>query len=102
MNGLHGLQALRQVLARGNFERDACVADLALGPRQALGHRRFRHYKRPCQLRRIEAAQRAQDQRHLRLRAQRRVAAGEDQTQQVVIRGVFGKRRAVVVQPIVF
>ena len=68
----------------GHGVRNAGVADLALGAHQALGHRRRRHQKRARDLVGLQAAQRAQRQRDLRLERKRRMAAGEDQAQAIV------------------
>ena len=68
----------------GTRIRNAGVANLALGAHQPLRHRRRGHEKRARDLVRLEAAQRAQRQRDLRLERQRRVAAGEDQPQAIV------------------
>ena len=63
---------------------DAGVADLVLGPDQALGHGRLGHQERPGDLGRAQAGQRAQGQRDPGLQRQGRMAAGEDQPQPVV------------------
>src|SRR3954454_17045161 len=65
-------------------ERDAGVADLPLGPDEALGERRLRDEEGASDLRRLEPADEAQRQRDLRLRRERRVAAGEDQLEPLV------------------
>ena len=64
--------------------RDAGVVDLALGPHEALRHRRLGHEERAGDLGRGEAGERAQRERDLRLDRQRRVAAREDQAEPVV------------------
>ncbi len=71
-------------LRLGHDIGNAGVANLALGAHQPLRHGRRGHQKRARDLVGLEAAQRAQGQRDLRLRSQRRVAAGEDQAQAVV------------------
>src|SRR3954452_4884049 len=65
-------------------ERDAGIADLPLGSDEALGERRFRDEKGARDFRRLEAADEAQRQRDLRLRRERRVAAGKDQLEPFV------------------
>ena len=76
----------------------AC-ADLRLRAHQALRHRRRRHQERARDLLRLEAAQRAQRQRDLRLDGQRRVAAGEDEAQPIVTHGHLVDLAARVVAP---
>src|SRR3954464_7164792 len=65
-------------------ERDAGVADLPLGPDEALGERRLRDEEGARDLRRLEAADEAQRQRDLGIRRERRMAAGEDQLEPFV------------------
>ena len=64
--------------------RDPRVADLALRADEALRHRRLGDQEGAGDLRRRQAAERAQGERDPRLRRERRVAAGEDQPQAVV------------------
>ena len=61
--------------------------DLALGPDQALGHGGLGHQEGPGDLGGLEPAEQAQGQRHLGGGGQRRVAAGEDQAEAVVVHG---------------
>ena len=58
--------------------------DLALGADEPLRHRRLGDQEGARDLLGVEAAERAQRQRHLRLGRQRRVAAGEDQLEPLV------------------
>jgi hypothetical protein len=79
----HGPQALGQVGLARDAVRDPSVADLALRTHKPLCHRR-RHAERARDLRRRQAAEQPQRQRDARGRAERRVAAGEDQPQPLV------------------
>src|SRR5688572_22141948 len=81
-------RVLFRSLAR-DAERDAGVADLGLGAHQPLRHRRLRHEERVRDLGGGQAAEQAQRQRHLGGRGERRVAAGEDQSQPVVAHGTL-------------
>ena len=58
------VQPLGQELGRRHAVRDPGVADLALGPDQALGQGRLRDEEGPGDLGRRQAAERAQGQRH--------------------------------------
>ena len=80
----HGVEALGHVLRLGHGVGNAGVADLALGADQALRHRRRRHQKGARDLVGLEAAERAERQRDLRLERQRGMAAGEDQAKAIV------------------
>src|SRR5262245_31846881 len=63
----------------GHAQGNAGVADLPLRANETLCQRRFGDEERPRDLGRFEAADEAERQRHLGLRRERRVAAGEDQ-----------------------
>ena len=65
-------------------QRDPGVADLPLRAHETLRERRLRDEERTRDLGRLEAADEAQRQRDLRLRRERRVAAGEDQLEPLV------------------
>ena len=78
------VEPLGQELGRRDAVGDPGVADLALGPDEALGEGRFRDEERPGDLGRRQAAERAQRQRHPRVHRERRMAAGEDEAQAVV------------------
>ena len=80
----HRLQALGEAVRGRHLVGDPGVANLLLGPHQALRQRRLRDQEGPGDLRRRQAAQRAEGQRDARLRGERGVAAGEDQSQLVV------------------
>jgi hypothetical protein len=83
-DGEHRGQAIGQVGVLGHAVRDVCRCDLALGPHEALGHRRLGDEEAARDLGRRQAAERAQRQRDARLHGERRVTAGEDQAQAVV------------------
>ena len=80
----HGRQPLGQQVSGRHAVRDLRVVDLALRAHQPLCHRRLRDEERASDLARLQARDRAQRQRQLRLRRERGVAAGEDQAQPVV------------------
>ncbi len=83
-DGKHGAKPVRQQM-RGRYPvRDAGVGDLPLGPHQALGHRLFGNQERACDLGGGQPGESAQREGNLRLDGQRRVAAGEHQSQPVV------------------
>jgi hypothetical protein len=83
-HGEHRAQARREVARVRHPVRDPGVADLALRARQALAHRRLGHAERARDVGRPEPAEQPQRERHLRRRAEGRVAAGEDQPQPLV------------------
>jgi hypothetical protein len=80
-------QPLGQQLVGRDAVRDAGRGDLALGPGEALAHRRLGDQERPCGLRRAQAAERLHGQRHPGGEGQRRMAAGEDEAEPVVGEG---------------
>ena len=80
----HRLEPLGQEMVGRHAVRDRRVADLALGPDEPLGERHLRDEECPGDLRRREAAERAQRQRDLGLHREGRVAAREDESQPVV------------------
>ena len=65
--------------------RDLRVADLLLRAHEALRHRRFGHEERACDVRRLESAEQPKGERDLRARRERRVTAGEDESEPVVV-----------------
>ena len=81
----HPGDALVQQLRRRRLVGDAGGADLRLRPHQPLGHGLLGHQEGPGDGGRGQRADHPQGQRHLRLQAERRVAAGEDQPQQIVV-----------------
>ncbi len=83
-HGEHSIQPFRQVARLRHDVRNARIPDLALRSHQTLRHRRAGNQKSPRDLVGIQAAKRAQGQRHLRLRGQRRVATGENQAKAIV------------------
>ena len=81
----HGVEALRQLGALRHLVRDAGVADLGFRPDDPLRHRRCRGQERPRDLLGGQSADFTQREGHLRVGLQRRVAAGEDQPEPVVV-----------------
>ena len=88
----HGAQPVDPVRARRQGERRAGGPDERLAAADALRHRRLGDQEGAGDLRRGEAADRAQGQRDLRRRRERGVAAHEQQGERVVLLG--GRRRA--------
>ena len=80
----HRLEPGRQVRRARYRVGNARVADLALRAHEPLRHGRDRHEERARDLVRLETAERAEGERDLGLERQRRVTAGEDQTQAIV------------------
>ena len=80
----HRRQASRQVFTARRFQPYSGLADLALGPDQALRHRRLRDDEGGGDLRRGQAAHAAQGQRDTRLRIERGMAAHEDERELLV------------------
>ena len=83
----HGREPVGQQVVGRDPERDPGGLDLALRPHQALGHRRLADEEGARDLAGGQAAERAQRQRDLRLRGERRVAAGEDELEPLVGEG---------------
>ena len=73
-----------QLGRRGDAVGRVVVAQLALGPHDPLGDRRFGHDEGPGDLGGLEPAEQAQGERHLGVGRQRRVAAQEHQPELVV------------------
>ena len=84
-HGEHGGQTVRQKVGGRHPVRDAGVADLALGPHETLGHRRLGDEEGTGDLGRRQSCERPQCESDLRVHRQRRVTAGEDQAQPVVV-----------------
>src|SRR5204862_4848041 len=61
--------------------------DLALRTCETSGHRGLGHEKRACDLLGRQAAEQSERERYLRLGGERGVAAGEDETETVVLHG---------------
>ena len=80
----HAGETLRPGIRRRHTERDASLADLSLGPDEALGHGRLGHQEDGGDLGRGEAAHRAERQRHPHTSVQCRMAAREDEAELVV------------------
>ena len=83
-DGEHARQAFGQELGGRDTVGDRRLPDLALGPNEALGHRRLRDEEGTGDLAGREAAEGLQRQRNSRVHPQGRVAAREDQPQPVV------------------
>ena len=81
----HAVEPRRQRRPLGHFVGDARVADLALGAHDALRQCRCGSQEGAGDGLGGQAAHFAQGQRHLRLGRERRMAAGEDQPQAVVL-----------------
>ena len=71
-------------MSRRHAKRDSGVLDLALRADEALRHRGLRDEERAGDLLRLEAAQRPQCERDLRVERERRMAAGEDELEALV------------------
>ena len=85
----HGVEALRQLLARGHLIWDVRLGDFAFGAHDALRQRRRRHQKCACDFLRGQAADFAQRQGDTRVRRQRRMAASKNQAQPVIFEAVL-------------
>lgn len=73
-----------QFVGAGHPERDPGLADLLLGPHDALGHGRRRHEERPRHLRGGEPGEAAQGQSGAVLGGEGGVGAGEEQLEPLV------------------
>src|SRR5712664_1563661 len=85
-----GVQAVGEVLPPWHLIGNPGIADLSLGPHDPLGHCGGRREERAGDLLGREPAHLTQRQRHLGVRRQGRMAAGEDQPQAVVINAIVG------------
>ena len=94
------VESIGQIGARRDLVRDPRVADLPLGADDALRDGRRRAEERARDLLGRQAADLAQRQRDPRVRRERRMAAGEDEAQPIVLhdvlldRPVGGRRHA--------
>ncbi len=88
-DGQHGAQPVGQLGLVRHPVGDPRVADLALGPDNPLRHRRLGHQEGAGDLARGEPAEQPQRERHLRARRERRMAAGEDQPEPIVVHGAL-------------
>ena len=82
--GEHRVQAVGELGAAGHAVGGVVVAQLALGPDDALGERRLGDEEGPGDLGRVEPAEQPQRQRDLGVGGERRVAAQEHQSELVV------------------
>ncbi len=96
-DGQHAGDADRQVAGGRHPVRDPSRLDLGLRAGDALLHGGPLHQERAGDLGHGQAAHHAQRQRHPRLHRQRRMAAGEDQPEPVVVDGAQRFRRGGVV-----
>jgi hypothetical protein len=80
----HRRQAVGQQVIGRHAKRNARELDLALRAHQPLRHRRLADEERARDLARVEAAERAQRQRDLRVDRQRRVTTREDELEALV------------------
>ena len=87
----HGGEPVGQQVIGRHPEGDPGRGDLALRPHEPLGHRRLGHEEGAGDLGRLQAAERPQRQRDLRVDRERRVTAGEDELEPLV-----GEHRLVV------
>ena len=83
-HGEHGAGPFQQHVVGRDPEGYARVADLALGPHQALRHGGFGDQERPGDLSRGEAGQSAQGEGDLGVQGQGGMTAGEHQAQAVI------------------
>jgi len=83
-DGEHRRQALRKQVVGGNAVRDACLADLFLGPNEALGQGRLRNEEGSSDLGGGEASQRSERERDLCLGGERWVTTGEHEPKAIV------------------
>jgi len=81
----HGVEPLRALVLRRGSERRAGGLDALLGAADPLGHRRLGDEERAGDLRRRQAADRAQRERDLGRGRERGVAAEEQQRERVVL-----------------
>ena len=83
-DGQHRAESCRQLRRLGHTVRDARVADLPLRTNEPLRHRRLGDEEGARDLGRRQSADQSQCERDLDARRERRMAAGEDQSQLVV------------------
>ncbi len=84
-DGQHRIEAVGEQVCVGNRKRDPGRLDLRFGPREPALHGLLGDQERPGDLGGLQAAERSQRQRHLPVQRQRRVAAGEDQLEPLVL-----------------
>ena len=80
-------ESLAEIGLFGHPIRDAGGLDLVLGSNEPLRHRRLAQQERAGHLVHAQAAEQPKGQGDLVLRAERRVAAGEDQSEPIVPHG---------------
>jgi hypothetical protein len=84
-----GVEPLGQLLARRHLIRNVRIADLSLGADDALRERRRRNEKGARDFLGFQTAHLAQRQRNAGVGAQRRMAAGENQPEPIVLHGLL-------------
>jgi hypothetical protein len=87
--GQDGAQSVREIDIAWHSVRDSGVSDLGFAADDPLGHRRLGHEERAGDLGRRQAAEQAEGERDARRGRERRVAAGEDQAEAVVVHGTL-------------
>ncbi len=94
-DGENAVQTRGHLAWLGDHVGDVRRGNLALGSDKALSHRGRRDHERAGDFVRVEAEQGAETQRHLGFQRQGRVAAGEDESKQIVrdLEGVRGRER---------
>jgi hypothetical protein len=90
----HAVEPLGELAAPRHLVGNARIADLAFRPHDALRHGRGRAEVRACDLLGGHAADLAQREGDLRVGRERRVAAGEDEPQPIVLDALVLARRA--------
>ncbi len=93
-HGQHAGQPVAELVGVRDPVRDAGVGDLPLGSGDPLRHGGLRQQERPRDLGRGQPAHDPQGQRDLRGLRERRMAAGEDQLQPLVLRRRQAARRS--------
>ncbi len=83
----NGAKAVRQLVVLWDAIWDVGGANLVLGANEALRHGRLRHQQGAGDLRRLQPCDQSKCQRHLRLGAECRMAAREDQSKPVIVHG---------------
>ena len=81
----HGREAVREQVRGGYAKRDPGSLDLPLRPDEPLRHGRLGDEERAGDLLGLQPAERPQGERDLRIELERRVAAGEDELEPLVL-----------------
>ena len=83
----HGDEPIGQLMVGRHAEGDRGGLDLALRTHQPLRHRRLGNQERACDLDGAQSAERPQRERHLGIRRESGMAAGEDELESLVGHG---------------